>query len=818
MNLHKFSLTRVANSSRVNFSRWSTRSLVVLLVLSGLTLAVSGVAIVSYQIVRGLILENLKQQALLKVEQGVNEVDEWLSNRRSEVAMLANSPTVRSLSWSQIEPYFLSERDRIGEYLMLSVARPNGISSNTIKGEIGNDISDRDWFRAAMSGQSGIHDPIVSRTTNLLHITVSAPIPSDGSTPPIGAVSASIDLQRIEQVVRRLQQGKQSYAFALNSKGVPIIHPNPEFIGSAENPAPSLLVSADRPLQAIAQRMVNKQQGIQLAYIDRQWQYVAYLPLKQADWSIALVIPQRNIESQLYALNSLASVISGLLLVALVGAWRQVHLFEKMRTRAAQEALLNRLTTRIRESFDLQTIVQTTLSELGSLLQLQQVLFVWYDAPAHTFEIVCEFPQVSIGCGTQLQSDPPLSLETALEEERTIQLISATSHQTELTLSPGAYLALAIPTQAQRDGYLIGWPRNALSFDDWELLQAVSDQLAIAIRQADLYTQTQDQVRLLNATLSQLKQTQLHLVQSEKMSSLGQLIAGIAHEINNPVNFIHGNLLHAGDYIEEVLALIELYQKHYPQPPDSIQVKMEESDIEFISQDLPKLLNSMNVGAERIREIVQSLRVFSRLDEAEVKQVDIHEGIDSTLMILHSRLKAKPNSPEIQIIKHYGQLPLIECYAGQLNQVFMNILANAIDALDDFNASRAACELDLNPAQIEIVTEQVSNDQIRIRIRDNGSGMPEEVAHRIFDPFFTTKPVGKGTGMGLAISYQIITERHQGQLICSSTLGQGTTFDIYIPIYQSYPVTAISQLEYADRLAYSKVQSAGEERELGVGS
>lgn len=294
-------------------------------------------------------------------------------------------------------------------------------------------------------------------------------------------------------------------------------------------------------------------------------------------------------------------------------------------------------------------------------------------------------------------------------------------------------------------------------------------------------TQLRQRTEQLEQTLQELGQTQTQLVQSAKMSSLGQLVAGIAHEINNPINFIFGNLTHASEYTQGLLELVELYQQNCPTCQPQIQQKIQEIDLEFLSQDLPKVLQSMQTGSQRIREIVHSLRVFSRLDEAEVKGVDIHEGIDSTLMILQNRLKAKTGYPGIEVIKAYSQLPLIECYAGQLNQVFMNILSNAIEALEEKLVKEQQPDHDSIPT-ITICTEALPNHRVAIRIADNGSGMPEAVQQRLFDPFFTTKTVGKGTGMGLAISHQIVTEKHGGQLYCCSTPTKGTEFTIEIPI------------------------------------
>jgi two-component system, NtrC family, sensor kinase len=280
----------------------------------------------------------------------------------------------------------------------------------------------------------------------------------------------------------------------------------------------------------------------------------------------------------------------------------------------------------------------------------------------------------------------------------------------------------------------------------------------------------------LHQALDNLKQAQIHLVQSEKMSALGQLVAGIAHEINNPVSFIHGNLVHVREYTQNVLELIQLYQKHYPSPVDEIQERAEDLELEFLQEDLLKMLSSMQMGSDRICQLVLSLRNFSRLDESEFKPFDIHAGIDSTLVILQHRLKAKPNFPAIQVIKDYAQLPEVECYSNQLNQVFMNLLSNAIDALE---------ESAISSPTITIRTSAIDNNWVTVDITDNGIGIPESIQSQLFDPFFTTKPVGKGTGLGLSISYQIVTKKHGGKIECHSTVGKGTEFIVQIPIRQS---------------------------------
>jgi signal transduction histidine kinase len=310
-------------------------------------------------------------------------------------------------------------------------------------------------------------------------------------------------------------------------------------------------------------------------------------------------------------------------------------------------------------------------------------------------------------------------------------------------------------------------------------------------------------------TLRELQRTQSLIVQTEKMSSLGQVVAGVAHEINNPVNFIHANLTYTSQYTEDLLHLLALYQKHYPHPGAEIEEQAEAIDIKFLIDDFPKILDSMKYGTERIRKIVLSLRNFSRLDESKKKPVDIHEGIESTLLILQSRLKATPLRPEIQVIKEYGDLPKLECYAGHLNQVFMNIISNAIDAIAshlEVSTSHSPTakkrldneigksELGINNGQfqsfithylsptIRIRTTTIDNNWVEIRIADNGPGMTQEVNRKIFDPFFTTKPVGQGTGLGLSISYQIVVEQHGGQLQCISVPEQGTEFAIILPV------------------------------------
>jgi len=331
-------------------------------------------------------------------------------------------------------------------------------------------------------------------------------------------------------------------------------------------------------------------------------------------------------------------------------------------------------------------------------------------------------------------------------------------------------LAIGIPVDSQDEVGLLA-----------QGFKSMAEQLMARDRQLN------EQVQQLESTLEELHRTQSQMVHNEKMSALGQMVAGIAHEINNPVSFIYGNLSHLNQHVHDLLRLLDAYQMDHPNPSPSLQDDLDDVDLNFLKEDLTKILKSMKVGSARIRDIVVSLRSFSRLDHAEFKPVDLHEGIDDTLMILEHRLQAKPERPTIEVVRQYGELPLVECYAGQLNQVFMNLLSNAIDALEESNEGRSFQDMVDQPNRIWIKTTKTKKQWVEIAISDNGTGIPEKARSRLFEPFFTTKPVGKGTGLGLSISYQVVKKKHGGKLWCDSTLGEGTKFVIEIPIDRTQP-------------------------------
>ncbi|MDZ7967511.1 MAG: ATP-binding protein [Nostoc sp. DedSLP03] len=625
----KINLRWNAQSNKKYYSfKWRSRKFILLSIVIILSISISATAITSYKIVKGLLLTSLKEQVLLKTRRGQDDIDNWLAIRKTEIKTLANSTVVRSLDWPVMEPYLQSELKRLQTFLLMGLVTPDAALINTHHDHL--NVKDREFFQRSIAGETVATDPIIGRTTKQLQIQISSPIPAETGIKAAGVLMGGIPINRVVEAIGNLHQGKVSYAFALNSQGVPIAHPNKELIGTPEKAAKSFLNSRNPRLAEISQKMVAKRTNIELIQLDGKWSYIAYTPLREANWSVALIVPKENIESPLHALNLLTTVLGGLLLIGLISGWRQVQLYEQIRDRA-----------------------------------------------------------------------------------------------------------LIASKQAQQ----------------------------------------------LSKTLKELQNTQAQLIHTEKMSSLGQLVAGVAHEINNPANFIHANLNHASVYSQDILDLLRLYQQTYPNPTPEISDRIQDLDIEFLAEDLPKLMASMQVGTKRIREIVLSLRNFSRLDEADMKFVDIHEGLDNTLMILNRRLTATPNLPEIQIVKQYSNLPLVECYAGQLNQVFMNVLVNAIDALEEASQKRSFEELKTNPNQIKLQTQiDKSSHCAIVQIYDNGIGMSENVKQRVFDHMFTTKPVGKGIGLGMAIAYQIVVDKHRGTIEVDSTPGYGTEFTIRIPL------------------------------------
>lgn len=459
---------------------------------------------------------------------------------------------------------------------------------------------------------------------------------------------------------------------------------------------------------------------------------------------------------------------------------------------------LNAIGILIRNSLDLETILLNAVKAIYTEIGVADVCtFGWYRcqdySPVFSVEIEEKKPGLPSWLRTEYLDDSSPILSHILQHkiyqfDGREALENESLKQFCQSYGVNAYLCLPIHTAGGEIGAI---EMGKIDASPWteehiQLLQEIANQIAIALYQSQLYRESQKANQELSQAYQELQKAQTRLIQAEKMSSLGELVAGIAHEINNPVSFIYGNIAHAADYTDDLIQLIRLYQDCYPQPVKAIADFAEDIDIEYLIRDFSRLLKSMKNGATRIANIVKSLRTFSRLDEAEFKAIDIHENIESTLVILQNRFSR--TGQEIKVVKNYGQLPLVKCYGGLLNQVFMNLLANAIDAIEQRHKDllNMASNLDY-VGQITITTfmsvNSVNNQSVvNILIRDNGCGMSPEVQAKIFNPFFTTKPVGKGTGMGLAISYQIITENHQGSLECVSILGEGTEFAIALPM------------------------------------
>jgi light-regulated signal transduction histidine kinase (bacteriophytochrome) len=463
------------------------------------------------------------------------------------------------------------------------------------------------------------------------------------------------------------------------------------------------------------------------------------------------------------------------------------------------------ISEQIRGSLDFKTTLQTIVSEVRKILNADRVLiyqlFDGFDGEVVVEELNGDWQSVLAIKAPSLcfldESARIFVRGRARAIDNVATLLNGCHREFLENLQVRSNLIVPINISKKLWGLLIAHQCEAprqWHEDEIELLQQLADQAAIAIQQAQLYEQSRaneaeakTKAMQLGQALYDLQQTQTQLIQSEKMSSLGQLVAGVAHEINNPVNFIYGNLSHAIEYTDQLLELLDLYQNQYPDSNSAIDSKIEEIDLDFVAADLPKIMASMRIGAKRICSIVLSLRNFSRLDEADMKFVDLHEGIDNTLLILQHRFKSSIDFPGIEVIKQYGNLPKIECYAGQINQVFMNILCNAVDALvEKFKKkdSEDTTEVLSSTPQI-VISTSAKNESVSIRVADNGIGIPEDVRTRIFDPFFTTKEVGKGTGLGLAISYQIVVEKHDGVIKCTSKPNQSTEFIIEIPLKQT---------------------------------
>ncbi|MBD2099415.1 GAF domain-containing sensor histidine kinase [Leptolyngbya sp. FACHB-261] len=452
-----------------------------------------------------------------------------------------------------------------------------------------------------------------------------------------------------------------------------------------------------------------------------------------------------------------------------------------------RERLLGGIALRIRQSLELSEILKAIVREVRQFLNTDRVVIYQFnqdwEGQVIVEEVMSPWPSTLGDTGQDNCFSQEYAHLYASGRVRAISDIDAagldTCHVKFLrSLKVRANLIVPILIGSRLWGLLVAHECSAARLwqdSEIDLLQRLADHIGIAISQAELHAQIQasaaqfqGQAERLRATLEELQAAQTQLIQSEKMSSLGQMVAGVAHEINNPINFIHANLPHAQEYVEILEQVIATYAARSPEPPAEIVRLNNEFELDYIRQDFPKLLKSMREGTERVRDIVRTLRNFSRLDQAQRKSVDLHEGLESSLLLLQYRFK-----PSVKLTRRYSALPLVECYAGQINQVFMNLLSNALDASVDAGA---------DSVELTVTTLWSEPDWVSIAIRDNGPGIPAAIRDRIFDPFFTTKEVGKGTGLGLSICYKIVVEEHKGRIECFSEPGKGTEFRIHLPL------------------------------------
>lgn len=563
----------------------------------------------------------------------------------------------------------------------------------------------------------------------------------------VGKTVLDIDITALSQRVDRPVIGEDGYFVVLSHEG--------RILGYPPDPQQATNLTSYRQLPTLEKiwtKIHRSRIGIQITPAE----FLAYRPIDGTNWMIVAVVPRRRLFAPIFQTALGSSLLASLVLLCSV--WFFIHrLNQRLKPMIAgcrqlvdssQRALLSSGITTGQSSPDRPRNSDSTTGQNHAATTI-----------------------ISGHISSQKSSEPPSSSVIPSGSVSLAQITDSPSTDPQKTdaLLPASSSALAPSTLPQDP---------MLGLDEIDILQDAFQTM---------YQQLEASLGSLQETLSQLQETQLQVIQSEKMAAVGQMLAGVAHEINNPISFISGNVEHLNHYIQDLSKIIRGYQCYYPQPPQEFQAVLDDIDPNFLLDDLAQMVRSMRLGSERVREIVRSLRTFSRANDNDFRIADIHEGLDSTLVILNHRLKASSERPEIQIIRDYGDLPLVECCLGPLNQVFMNLLSNAIDAIEESQTGWSFDRICNSPGIIRIQTRLTEDHSIRITIADNGNGIPEHLQSQVFNSFVTSKPIGKGTGLGLSISHQVVHQTHRGQLWFESKLGQGTAFYIEIPIHQDQP-------------------------------
>lgn len=775
----------------------------------------------------GTVLIHVSWQKQLNVSRKLQEV-------QSELAAQAidnyTEDLVRPLSYLAKVPGLIDLPLATQRSLLVGITRQNDIyelaglinnqgqvitTASRYSQTIEKNQSNSNFFRTAFYSQEEYIGSVeIDPKNNLPIVTIALPVRNQADE-VAGVLFAKLNLEFLSNVLSVTEINNNAHIYVIDEKLRVIAHQGKETRNNQLRDASHIFKTKDL-VRLITPKgeFMGKYQGLENEEV-----FGAIAPVSAFPWKVIVELPSRELYQPLYRMLWLmAGILLLLTLSALLLSWffaKKLNSPLLKLTKAAQSisngnldaqvevpylqelAVLaqtfNQMTAHVKELIE---AVEKERNFVTQILNSAGALIVVLDATGK----ICQFNETCERVtGYSLEEVKGvffgdillISGEKATTIEFFQELINSDIAEQNFIREHENYVLTK--TGEKR---LIDWSNTLLFNSQGKVNYIIS--IGIDVTEQKQAAELRQAKETAETALKELQKTQAQLLHSEKMASLGQLVAGIAHEINNPNNFISGNLNHLANYVNDLLEVLNLYENTYPETTNEISKKLAEVDWEFLQEDLPKVINSMQSGVERIKQIVLSLRTFSRLDESGYKKVDIHTGIDSALMLLNSRLKLPNVRPEIEIIKNYGDLPKVECYSSELNQVFINILSNAVDALDScYVTSRHNHHSEIQSSEVphipqisittmvNAITSTDNQPTVSILFHNNGPSIPAENMKRLFDPFFTTKPVGQGTGLGLSISYEIVVERHKGQLFCTSQPGEGVSFTLQIPIKMS---------------------------------